>query len=43
VNGARDIITRSCGSEIEDDRSNDVGCDAVEVGQKYPSLAVISF
>jgi hypothetical protein len=39
VNGARDIITRSCGSEVEDDRSNGVGCDAVEVGQKYPLIS----
>jgi hypothetical protein len=31
------------GSEAKDDRSDGVGCSAVEVGQKYHSLVVISF
>jgi hypothetical protein len=34
---------RSCGSEAEDDQSDGVGCGAVKVESKYPSLAVISF
>jgi hypothetical protein len=34
---------RSRGSEAEASRFDGVGCDVVEVGLKYPSLAVISF
>jgi hypothetical protein len=34
---------RSRGSEAEDGRFDGVRCDVVEVGPKYPPLAVISF
>jgi hypothetical protein len=32
---------RSCGFEAIDGQFDDVGCSAVEVGPKYPSLDVI--
>jgi hypothetical protein len=34
---------RSRGSEAEDGRSDGVGSGTVKIGQKYPSLAIISF
>jgi hypothetical protein len=34
---------RSCGSEAKDDRFDGVGCGAVKVRRKYPSLVIISF
>jgi hypothetical protein len=34
---------RSHGSEVEDGWFDGVGCGVVQVGRKYPSLAVISF
>jgi hypothetical protein len=34
---------RLCGSEAEVGRFDGIGCSVVEVGQKYPSLAVFSF
>jgi hypothetical protein len=34
---------RSHGSEVEDDWFDGIECDAVEVGPKYPSLAIITF
>jgi hypothetical protein len=34
-------LRRSRGSEVEDDQSDGIGCDVVQVGRKYHSLVMI--